>query len=175
MRRFLILGATLALTLAGATLVAAASPTPSATAHPASTPRPSPATHSTATPSTAPHASAAPVTSFTANVQPLQLTGTATVTETAGGSGTVTLKISGLVANQSWSVDIDGGTAALPNERADIAFKAGSQVTRLGSDTVRIQLTKSEMAAFLKARSSGGVVAMVSDGLRVAAAEFTAG
>ena len=42
-------------------------------------------------------------------------------------------------------------------------------------DTVRIHLTKAEMSAFLKARSSGGVVAVVSDGVRLGYAEFAAG
>ena len=39
-------------------------------------------------------------------------------------------------------------------------------------DTVRIHLTKTEMAAFAKAQKAGGVVAIVSDGLRVGYAEF---
>jgi hypothetical protein len=86
----------------------------------------------------------------------------------------VTLRVSGMLDAQRWTVDIDGGTVALPNERIEIAFKAGADVTRLAMDTVRIHLTKTEMAAFVKARKAGGVVAVVSDGTRVGYAEFWA-
>ncbi|HXI79186.1 MAG TPA: hypothetical protein VNM34_00065 [Verrucomicrobiae bacterium] len=98
----------------------------------------------------------------------------ATVVETANGGGTVTLRVSGLLDAQRWSVDIDGGTIALPNEAREIAFKTGVDVTRLTMDTVRISLSKTEMSAFMAARKSGGVVAVVSDGVRLGYAEFAA-
>ena len=41
-------------------------------------------------------------------------------------------------------------------------------------DTVRISRSKTEMSAFLAARNSGGVVAIVSDGVRLGYAEFAA-
>ena len=47
-------------------------------------------------------------------------------------------------------------------------------MTRLGTDTVQIHLTKAEMAAFLKADKAGGAVAFVSDGSRLGYAEFSA-
>jgi len=71
-----------------------------------------------------------------------------------------------------WTVDIDGGTVARPNEGVEIAFKTGADLTRLAMDTVRISLTRTEMAAFLKAEKSGGVVAVVSDGVRIGYAQF---
>ncbi len=88
------------------------------------------------------------------------------------GTGTVTLRVTGLLDAQRWTVDIDAGTIARPNEGVEIASKAGADVTRLTMDTVRIHLTKTEMAAFAKAQKAGGVVAIVSDGLRVGYAEF---
>ena len=96
------------------------------------------------------------------------------VAETSTGAGTVTLHITGLLDADHWTVDIDGGTIARPNEQVEIAFKAGTDVTRLTTDTVRIHLTKTEMAAFMKAQKSGGVVAVVSDGTRLGYAEFAA-
>lgn len=80
--------------------------------------------------------------------------------------------MTGLLDAQRWTVDIDAGTIARPNEGVEIASKAGADVTRLTMDTVRIHLTKTEMAAFAKAQKAGGVVAIVSDGLRVGYAEF---
>ena len=80
--------------------------------------------------------------------------------------------MTGLLDAQRWSVDIDGGTIALPKEGSEIAFKTGADVTRLTMDTVRLHLTKAEMTAFVNAQKSGGVVAIVSDGLRVGYAEF---
>ncbi len=93
--------------------------------------------------------------------------------KTSSGGGTVTLKVSGLTDAATWTVDIDGGTVARPNELREVAFKSGGDVTRLAMDTVRIHLTKGEMDAFLAARSHGGVVAVVSDGNRMGSAEFT--
>ena len=173
MRRFAFLGAAVALLFSGAVVLAAASPapSPSPTAKPTATPHPSAAPSATPAPS----ASSTPATSgqtFNATVQPLQITGSATVVETSAKTGTVTLRVSGLLDAVRWSVDIDGGTIARPNERVEIASKSGADLTRLATDTVRIHLSAAEMAAFLKAEKSGGVVAVVSDGMRVGYAEF---
>ena len=177
MRRFAFLGAAVALLFGGAVVLAAASPTPSpaATAHPAA----SASASATPKPATTP-APAASSTSggteptFNAVIHPLEIGGSATVAETSAGGGTVTLHVTGLLDAQRWTVDIDGGTIARPNERVEIAFKAGADVTRLTTDTVRIQLTKTEMAAFMQAQKAGGVVAAVSDGSRMGYAEFAA-
>jgi hypothetical protein len=175
MRRFAFLGAAAALLFSGAVVLAAASPapSPSPSAKPTATPHPSAAPSA----SPAPSASSTPSTSgqtFNATVQPLQITGSATVTETSAKTGTVTLRVSGLLDAVRWSVDIDGGTIARPNERVEIASKSGADLTRLATDTVRIHLSGAEMAAFLKAEKSGGVVAVISDGTRVGYAEFAA-
>ena len=174
MRRFAILGAGMALML-GAVVVAAASPTPSPSPRPSASPGASAAPVSPAAPVTpaTPNKPTATQPTFTAQVQPLQLAGSATVAELKGGVGTMTLKLSGLLGEQRWTVDVEAGTVALPNERIEIAFRSGEQVTRLGTDTIRIHLTRAEMAAFLKAQKSGGAVAIVSDGARVAYATFT--
>ena len=111
---------------------------------------------------------------FSATVHPLQIAGSAQVTETSAGGGTVVLRVSGLLDAVHWTVDIDGGTVARPNEGVEIAFKTGADLTRLAMDTVRISLTRTEMAAFLKAEKSGGVVAVVSDGVRIGYAQFGA-
>ncbi len=182
MRQFAFLGGAAAVLFSGAVVLAAAGPTPSpsATAHPAASPTASP----TPRPSTAPKASTTPAAtgltsttepSFNAQIQPLQISGTATITEATDATGSMTLRVTGLLDAQHWSVDVDGGTIALPNERLEIASKAGVDVTRLATDTVRIHLTKTEMAAFLKAQKGSGVVAVVSDGSRVGYAEFAAG
>lgn len=181
MRRSAFLAAT-AVSLIGASVALAAAgptPSPSAAPHATSTPRPSAAASMapTSSPSAKPSPSVNPsntsaATSFSATVKPLQISGTATVAEAANRTGTVTLKLTGLVDEQRWTVDIEAGTIARPNERVEIAFKSGSEVTRVGTDTVRIHLTKAEMAAFLHARTHGGVVAVVSDGARLAYAEF---
>jgi len=96
----------------------------------------------------------------------------ARVTESASGSGTVVLRVSGLLDAVHWTVDIDGGSVARPNEAREIAFKTGTDLTRLAMDTVSIHLTGAEMTAFLKAEKVGGVVAVVSDGVRVGYAQF---
>ena len=180
MRRFAFLGAVTALLFSGAVVLAAASPSPSptATAHPTATS----GTSVTPLPSSAPKASASPAPAaattteptFSAQIQPLQIGGSASVAELQGGGATVTLKISGLLDAQRWTVDIDGGTVARPNERVEIAFKSGADVTRQATDTVQIHLTKTEMRAFLTAQKAGGVVAIVSDGMRQGFAEFSA-
>jgi hypothetical protein len=180
MRQYAPFGAIVVLLFGGAVVLAAASPAPSpssaanASGSPAATATPRPSASPTAKP--APSASTAPAEpSFTSTVKPLEITGTATVVESSADTGTVTLKVSGLLDAQRWSVDIDGGTVARPNEAVEIAFKSGADITRLASDTIRVHLTKTEMARFMRAEKSGGVVAEISDGVRIGYAEFQAG
>jgi hypothetical protein len=177
MRRFAFLGAAAALLFSGAVVLAAASPSPSPSGSARPTATPTPSTPPSSTPSAAPNGAtkASPSGStFSAQIQPVQISGSATVSQTKNGAEVI-LRVTGLMDAQRWTVDIDGGTLARPNERIEIAHKTGLDVTRLASDTVRIHLTSSEMAAFLRAEKSGGVVALVSDGSRLGAAEFTAG
>jgi hypothetical protein len=175
MRRFAFLGAAAALLFSGAVVLAAASPSPSPSGSARPTATPTPSTPPSSTPSAAPGATKASPSgsTFSAQIQPVQISGSATVSQTKNGAEVI-LRVTGLMDAQRWTVDIDGGTLARPNERIEIAHKTGLDVTRLASDTVRIHLTSSEMAAFLRAEKSGGVVALVSDGSRLGAAEFTA-
>ena len=184
MRQIATVTGAVAVLFSGAVVLAAASPSaaPSASARPSATPHPSasPAASATPKPTVTPKPTATPKPaassepSFTSTVRPLQIAGSAKVAELSNGDGTVTLHVSGLLDAQRWTVDIDGGTVARPNERVEIAFKSGADITRLTMDTVRIHLTKTEMHAFLNARKSGGVVAVVSDGSRLGYAEFSA-
>ena len=163
MKRTALLVAAAVVVLGGAASVMAANPSPSR----AATAKPAPSAGSSAL-------SAAPAQVFRAQVNPLQITGTASVKELANGGGVMTLTLSGLLDARRWSVDVEAGTIAQPNERVEIAFRAGADVSRLASDTIRIQLTKAEMAAFLKAEAHGGVVAVVSDGALFGYAQFGA-
>jgi len=182
MQRFAFLGAVMALLFGSAVVLAAASPSPSPSASPTAHPSASPTAHPSAspapkaTPTPTPSATPAPSSTteqtFSATVQPLQIAGMARVTESASGGGTVVLRVSGLLDAVHWTVDIDGGSVARPNEAREIAFKTGTDLTRLAMDTVSIHLTRAEMTAFLKADKSGGVVAVVSDGVRVGYAQF---
>ena len=176
MQRFAFLGAVMALLFGSAVVLAAASPSPSPsaspTAHPSAHSSASPAPKATPSPSASPAPSSTTEQTFSATVQPLQIAGMARVTESASGGGTVVLRVSGLLDAVHWTVDIDGGSVARPNEAREIAFKTGTDLTRLAMDTVSIHLTGAEMTAFLKADKSGGVVAVVSDGVRVGYAQF---
>ena len=178
MRQIATVTGAVAVLFSGAVVLAAASPSaaPSASARPSATPHPSasPAASATPKPTATPKPAASGEPSFTSTVRPLQIAGSAKVAELSNGDGTVTLHVSGLLDAQRWTVDIDGGTVARPNERVEIAFKSGADITRLTMDTVRIHLTKTEMHAFLNARKAGGVVAVVSDGSRLGYAEFSA-
>jgi len=184
MKQLAFVGAAFAL-LAVATVTVAASPaaspgaspkaSPAATAHPLASPRP------TATP--APAASPAPGTATTvpteqnptwsANVAPVDITGGATVVQNSDGTGTLTLKLTGMVDEATWKVDVQAGTIEMPSERVRIALKQGDEVTNIAPDSITVQLTKDEMRAFVKAQKSTGVVVFVSDGTRLSAATFS--
>ena len=171
MQRFASLGAVAALLLGGA-VVMAASPAPSSS--PAATPKPSATTRPSATPapSATPGPTSAAASTQEAVVSPLQITGSATLAKLASGGGTMTIQVTGLLDAQRWWVDIDGGTIARPNEAQEVAFKSGSDVTRLAMDTISIHLTKAEMARFARFQAAGGVVVQVFDGSREGFAAF---
>lgn len=173
MRKLSILGTIAVLTL-GAGMTLAASPAPA-------TPSPSTSTgtgSSTTTPAPPSQAStqSAPQTSWSATVRPLHaVTGSVGFRQEANGTGVVTLKLAGMSQEAAWFVDIDGGTAARPNESDEIAERSGADVIRTGRDTLSIRLTKAEMDAFLKDRSRVGIVVSISDGSRQSVATLPAG
>jgi hypothetical protein len=177
MNRLAFIGAALAL-LVAATVTVAASPSPSPAASPAATP------HATATPAPTPAASPSSGTSTTvpaeqgqtwsADVNPVDVTGSATVVQQADGTGVMSLKLTGLVNEAHWTVDIQAGTIEMPSARVRIALKQGDEVTKTAPDTITVKLTKDEMKAFAKAQKSTGVVVFISDGTRLSAATFSA-
>lgn len=164
----LLAGVALVLVAAGATM--AASPPPSAA--PIAKPSPS----QTTSPKTGTGSSGASSSgALSAGIQPIDVTtGNVTVVTAPNGTGTITVTLKGLRPDARWTVDIDGGTLAktLENRADEIAFRSGMTVERLSSDTVRIHLTTPEMKAFEAARSSSGIVVLVSDGANRAAAVF---
>jgi hypothetical protein len=178
MNRLAFLGAALAL-LVAATVTVAASPSPSpsaspsATAHPAASPTPTASPRPTASPTPSPtSAPAKQGQTWTADVTPVNVTGTATVVQQADGTGVMTLKLTGLVDEQDWTVDIQAGTIEMPSEHVQIALKQGDDVTKVAPDTITVRLSKDELKAFAKAQQSSGVVVFVSDGTRLSAATF---
>jgi len=184
MNRLAFAGAALALLIA-ATVTVAASPSPSpsaspgASAHPTASPTPAASPTPTASPKPAatptPTATPAPAKqgqTWTADVKPVNVTGNASVVQQADGSGVMTLKLTGLVDEQSWKVDVQAGTIEMPSERVQIALKQGDEVTKVAPDTITVRLTKDEMKAFTKAQGSTGVVVFVTDGTRLSAATF---
>jgi hypothetical protein len=85
----------------------------------------------------------------------------------------MTIQVTGLLDAQRWAVDIDGGSVARPNEREEVAWKSGGDVTRVDTDTITIHLTAAEVARFMKDLSGDGVVVLVSDGTRIGYASFS--
>lgn len=176
MSRLALIGAALAL-LVAATVTVAASPSPApaaspaATPYPTATPAPTPATSpSSGTTTTAP---AKQAQTWAANVNPVDVTGNATVVQQADGTGVMSLKLTGLVNEAHWTVDIQAGTIEMPAARVRIALKQGDEVTKTAPDTITVKLTKAEMKAFAKAQKSTGVVVFISDGTRLSAATFS--
>jgi len=84
----------------------------------------------------------------------------------------ITLKLTGLVNELPWTVDVDGGTVAIPDELTGIDFMSGNEVDRVGMDTIRVHLTKADMATFVRTQRREGVVIFVSDGTRLSAAQI---
>lgn len=182
----ILAGAAIALAAAGFTMAASpsspapgagATPTPAAATAPAKTPAPT----ATPAPATTPKPSAAAAAAghtWSAVINPLDVTtGTAMVTQAAGGTGIVTIKLTGLRADTRWSLDMDGGTLkqALEVKGDEIASRAGLGLERVSSDTVRIHLTAAEMKRFLADQKATGVVILVSDGVNRSAAFFAPG
>lgn len=178
MNRLAFVGAALALLIA-ATVTVAASPSPSPSASPSATGHPtaSPTPAASPTPTASPKPTATPAPAkqgqtWTADVKPVNVTGNATVVQQADGTGVMTLKLTGLVDEQSWKVDVQAGTIEMPSERVQIALKQGDDVTKVAPDTITVRLSKDEMKAFTKAQASTGVVVFVTDGTRLSAATF---
>jgi hypothetical protein len=184
MKRLAFVGAAFALLVAATVTVAAspaASPTATPKSSPAATAKPTASPSPSATP--APAASPAPGTTTTvpaeqnptwsASVAPVDITGGATVVKNSNGTGTLTLKLTGMVDEATWKVDVQAGTIEMPSQRVRIALKQGDDVTKVAPDTIKVDLTKSEMKAFVKAQKSTGVVVFVSDGTRLSAATFS--
>jgi hypothetical protein len=168
----------------GATAVMAASPSPSYTpsASPAASAKPSAQPSATPAPSASPSASpttgtsgssSAATTTWTAQVTPVQITGSVAVHELKSGGGTVTFKLSDLLNETAYSVRIDRGTIAgqFTRDRLIVA-RFGDDVTHFMNDTIQIHLSKTEMSAFLAARKASGVVVFISDGSRLSVAKF---
>jgi hypothetical protein len=164
MNKLSVAGATLAL-LATAGVVMAAGPSPSPAA---SSPAPSPAA------TTTPAAPAAPAASWNASLAPVQISGSATVSQLADGKGQLTLTVNGLLNETGWVVTVYQGTLDRPLWRDRIALKQGDDIQVVAPDTIRVLLTKAEMAAFMKAQTSPGVVVFVSNGTRLSAGTFAA-
>lgn len=189
MNRFAVVGAALAVLLCAAVALAA-SPSPSPAASPMASPVASP--NATTVPSSSPSASPTPspttatntsssaakesaqAQTWTADVDPVNIGGSVTVTRNAEGTGMIDLKLTGLVNSESWTVDVEPGSIQHPNQGVNIAFKQGSDVEKISPDTIRVHLTKDEMDAFTHALNANpdGVTVFVSDGHRLSAASI---
>jgi len=197
MNRFALIGAALAVLVCGAVALAAsplpsaspggstlASPGASAMASPdvSTTPTASPSVSPSASPSLAPTSgsrsqrAASQARTWAADVNPVNIQGTATVTRNADGTGTLLLQLTGMVNEQSWTIDVEPGYVQHPNAANTIAFKQGSEVTRIAPDKIQVTLTKIEMQDYDHALSAnpGGVTVFVSDGHRLSAANIPA-
>lgn len=113
---------------------------------------------------------------WTGDVNPVDIQGTATLTKNSDGTGTLVLQLTGMINEQSWTVDVEPGFIQHPNDSNTIAFKQGTDVTRVTPDTIQVTLTKTEMDAYKHALASnpGGVTIFVSDGHRLSAANIPA-
>ena len=171
MRKLGTLGG-IAATLVSATVVLAAAPAPktpgSAPAGTSSAPTSTPAKSTSAAPAAAPKAAA---TTWTANVQPLVLQGTASVAAGAHGTAILTMKMQGLAPDQPWAVTVIGGSGSLDSR--PVLFRwSSSDIDMLGNGTLRVNLTRAEFASLERARRSNELLVLVSDGARQAYATF---
>jgi len=166
----------------GATVVMAASPSPSASpaasAKPSASPTAKPSASPSASPSAAPSSSttssstSSATSDWTATVDPVQISGSVTVHEFKSGGGMVTFKLNDLLDETVWSVRVDRGTFEGPDTRTLIAARTGDDVQRFLRDSLSIHLTKTEMTAFRAALKKTGVVVFISDGTRLSVAKF---
>jgi hypothetical protein len=195
MNRFALVGAALAI-LVCAAVALAASPSPSASryaspmaspgasAAPSASPGASPSTAPTTAPTTAPSPNTnagtanqnAPVMTWTSDVNPVNIEGTATVTKNTDGTGLLVLQLTGMVNEENWTVTVHPGSIENPYYAVDIAVKQGSEVQKIAPDKIQVHLTAAEMDAFTHAlaRNPGGVTIFASDGHRLSAATVTA-
>jgi hypothetical protein len=148
-----------------------ASATPSSSTNPAATSSPS-ATSGTA----AQNGPSASPSTWTGDVNPVDIQGTATVTKNSNGTGTLVLQLTGMVNEQNWTVDVEPGSIQHPNDSNRIAFKQGSDVTRVSPDKIQVTLSSTEMTGYEHALATnpGGVTIFVSDGHRLSAANIPA-
>jgi len=183
MRRLAGLAAVGAIAFA-ATAVMAASPSPSPSTRPSAIPTPSatPAPAKSPAPTSAPStgtssskaASAAPTNDWTASVAPVQITGSVTVHRFSTGGGIVRFKLNDLLNETGWSIRLERGTVDGAATRTLIAARSSDEARRFNNDTIEIRLDQAEMGAFMRARTSAGVVVFVSDGSRLSVATFPA-
>jgi hypothetical protein len=147
---------------------------PGASTAPAATPAPSSTTGTSSGAST--QATTTTPLTWTADVNPVSIQGTATLTKNNDGTGTLVLQLTGMVNAQNWTVDVEPGFIQHPNDSNTIAFKSGSDVTRVAPDKIQVTLKKSEMKDFNHALAAnpGGVTVFVSDGHRLSAANIPA-
>jgi len=159
----------------GASPMASPMASPGASTAPSTTPSPSPTTGTSGFGSSTQTTTTTPVT-WTADVNPVNIQGTATLTKNSDGTGTLVLQLTGMVNSQNWTVDVEPGFIQHPNSPNTIAFKSGSDVTRVAPDKIQVTLNKSEMKDFEHALASnpGGVTVFVSDGHRLSAANIPA-
>jgi hypothetical protein len=155
--------------------MASAVSSPGASTTPTTTPSPSPTTGTSGSGSSTQSTTTTPVT-WTADVNPVNIQGTATLTKNSDGTGTLVLQLTGMVNSQNWTVDVEPGFIQHPNNSNTIAFKSGSDVTRVAPDKIQVTLKNSEMKDFEHALASnpGGVTVFVSDGHRLSAANIPA-
>lgn len=161
----------------GASPMASPMASPGASTAPTTTPSPSPTTGSSgSSSSSSAHSTTTTPVTWTADVNPVNIQGTATLTKNNDGTGTLVLQLTGMVNAQDWTVDVEPGFIQHPNNSNTIAFKQGSDVTRIAPDKIQVTLKKSEMSDFEHALASnpGGVTVFVSDGHRLSAANIPA-
>lgn len=179
MNKLAFAGAALAV-LGSAAVALAASPSsstdpgaaPGTSAMPGASAASSPATRSS---SSTGQSAAKSLPSWTAQVAPVDITGSATIDQKADGTGLLTLQLTGMVNEENWTVDFEPGAVQHPNDAVTIALKQGSDVEKVAPDKIQVHLTKAEMDAFTHALNSnpGGVTIFVSDGHRLSAATLT--
>ncbi len=112
---------------------------------------------------------------WTADVNPVDIQGTAQLTKNSDGTGTLVLQLTGMVNQENWTVDVEPGAVQHPNSTNTIALKTGTDVLKTAPDKIQVKLTLSEMQDFNHALSSNpaGVTIFVSDGHRLSVATLT--
>jgi hypothetical protein len=177
MRRFALLSSIGALVV-GAGVVMAATP-PASPAPTTGSPAAASATATPAPTSTGQAAAGAQSTAtWQASLKPLNaVTGTARIKAMADGRGLLTVKLMGLRAYAVWTVDVDGGLPdqSQPPKHPEIALVAGSDFTRVSSDTLNVRLTAAQMKRFTAEQKADGVTIRVSDGRDISIATIAAG